>query len=180
MGTPLKQIDDAFAAFIQRQPMFFVGTAPLAADGHINLSPKGLDSFRILDPTTVGYLDLTGSGIETAAHLKENGRIVIMFCAFEGAPKILRIHGRGDYVDAASAEFGALMTQFSPLEGVRGIVRIKVTRVADSCGWGVPLMRYEGERTKLVEWCRDKGEAGLADYRAKKNKKSIDGLEGLK
>ena len=179
MGAPLTQIDDAIAAFIRKQHLYFVGTAPLAGDGHINLSPKGLDSFRVIDPTTVAYLDLTGSGIETCAHLRENGRIVIMFCAFEGSPKILRIHGKGEYLLPSDPNFASLLAHFSPLEGVRGIVKVNVTRIADSCGWGVPVMRYQGQRNKLVEWCKDKGETGLADYRARKNKTSIDGLEGL-
>jgi hypothetical protein len=158
--------------------MFFVASAPLDPAGHVNLSPKGLDTFRILDPGTVAYLDLTGSGIETVAHLKENGRIVIMFCAFQGPPNILRLHGRGRVVEA-DAEFDALRALFPEFEGVRSVIVVEITRVSDSCGFAVPLLRYEGEREQLQAWAKKKGAEGLKDYRAAKNSQSIDGLRGL-
>lgn len=179
MGKTHDGIDAAVADFIRAQRMFFVATAP-AEGGHINLSPKGLDTFRILDPHTVAYLDLTGSGIETVAHLRENRRIVIMFCAFDGAPNILRLHGRGDVLEAGHGDFAALLAQFPPIAGVRTIIRVTVERVSDSCGYGVPLYRYEGERPQLVDWARRKGLDGLRRYQTDKNASSLDGLPGMR
>src|SRR5262249_23538551 len=131
MGKLFESIDDGLACFIAAQHVFFVSTAPLAADGHLNLSPKGLDTFRVIDAHTVAYLDLTGSGVETIAHLRENGRIVIMFCAFEGAPKILRLHGRGDVLEPGDPDFDRLRTLFGTHEAVRSIIRVDVHRIAD-------------------------------------------------
>lgn len=167
------------AAFIRRQHVFFVATAPLKGDGLINLSPKGLDTFEVLDDRTVAYLDLTGSGIETVAHVKENGRIVVMFCAFEGAPKIVRLYGRGEVLEAGTAAFEGLVGRFEARPGVRGIIRIHVQRTATSCGYGVPLMEYIGDRTVLEEWAVKKGEEGVRAYQAKKNRESLEGLTGL-
>src|SRR4029077_20801999 len=130
--------------FIRAQHVFFVATAPLSASGHVNLSPKGLDQFTILDPRTVASLDLTGSGVETIAHLRENSRITICFCAFEGPPKILRLYGRGDVIFPADAEFGALVAPFPAYVGTRSVVRVAVDRIADSCGYGVPEYRFVG------------------------------------
>ncbi len=172
-------IDDGLERFIRAQRMFFVATAPLDSSGHINLSPKGLDSFRILDQKTVAYLDLTGSGVETIAHLRENGRIVIMFCAFEGAPKILRLYGRGEAVGSDDPRFDALAKLFPQMPGVRSVLVVSLERIADSCGYGVPLYRFEGERKQLLEWARHKSPAGVAQYRSEKNRVSIDGLPGL-
>jgi hypothetical protein len=159
--------------------MFFVASAPLDANGHVNLSPKGLDTFRILGPTTVAYLDFNGSGVETIAHLKENGRIVLMFCAFQGPPRILRLHGHGRAVEAHEAGFGELAAHFPAYESVRSVIVVELTRVNDSCGFGVPLFKYEGEREQLLAWARKKGPEGLKTYREEKNRRSLDGLPGL-
>jgi Pyridoxamine 5'-phosphate oxidase len=179
MGKLRSVIDDAAKHFIEAQHVFFVASAPLDASGHVNLSPKGLDTFRILGPTTVAYLDFNGSGVETIAHLKENGRIVLMFCAFQGPPDILRLYGQGRVVEAHEAEFAPLAESFPDCENVRAIIVVEITRVKDSCGYGVPLFKYEGERTQLHAWARHRGPEGLKDYRAEKNRKSIDGLPGL-
>jgi hypothetical protein len=173
------EIDEALRKFIQAQSVFFVATAPLDANGHVNASPKGLDTFRILGPRRVAYLDIFGSGVETIAHLRENGRIVMMFCAFQGAPKILRLHGQGRAVEPHEAEFAALQGQFPVYEGTRAIIVVEVTRISDSCGYGVPLLTYEAERAELPAWCRKRGTEGLKIYRQEKNRRSIDGLPGV-
>jgi hypothetical protein len=179
VGKIYEGIDGRLAEFIGKQRVFFVATAPLSAEGHVNLSPKGLDTFRILDPRTVAYLDLTGSGIETVAHLRENGRIVILFCAFEGPPKIVRLHGRGEVIGAGDAGYEALCQRFPPLPGARAVIRVSVTRISDSCGFGVPLYRFEGDRAQLGEWAERKGAEGVARYRAEQNRRSLDGLPGV-
>lgn len=179
MGRTYEAVEGEIRAFLLAQKVFFVATAPRADAGHINLSPKGLDTFRILGPRTVAYLDFTGSGAETVAHLRENGRIVAMFCAFEGPPKIVRLHGRGEAVLPAHPEFPALRGAFASAPDVRSIVRIAVERISDSCGYGVPRLRFEGDRDQLAAWARSKGEAGLAAYRREKNARSIDGLPAL-
>lgn len=179
MGKLFDRIIPELAEFIYRQKMFFVATAPLSAEGHINLSPKGLDSLRILDEHTVAYVDLVGSGIETVAHTAENGRIVLMFCSFEGAPKILRLHGRGETVTPRDAEFSQLATLFPNYLGTRAIIRVHCERISDSCGYGVPLYSYEGERTQMLDWCERKGPDGLRQYQIDKNAQSIDGLPGI-
>ncbi len=179
MGKVRTEIDEALAKLIQNQHVFFVATAPLSGEGNLNLSPKGLDSFRILGPRTVAYLDLIGSGVETIAHLKENGRIVMMFCAFEGPPKIVRLHGRGRVVEPQSSEFSSLVTQFPEYESMRAIIVVDVTRVSDSCGFGVPLLKFEGDRNQLFAWAQRKGAEGLRVYKQEKNRRSIDGLTGL-
>jgi hypothetical protein len=180
MGKTYPSIEPQIAEFIARQPVFFVATAPLSGEGLVNLSPKGLDSFAILDPHTVAYLDLTGSGIETIAHLRENGRIVFMFCAFEGPPKIIRLHGRGDVLEPGDGEFAQLRPRFPAYESQRSIVRVRVERVADSCGYGVPRLRYEGERSQLLDWAERKGPEATARYRAEHNATSLDGLPALR
>jgi Pyridoxamine 5'-phosphate oxidase len=174
------EINETLRNFIQAQSVFFVATAPLDANGHVNLSPKGLDTFRILGPRKVAYLDIFGSGVETLAHLRENGRIVLMFCAFQGAPKILRLHGLGRAVEPDEVEFAALQAHFPVYEGTRAIMVVEVTRISDSCGFGVPLLKYEGERPDLPAWCRKRGTEGLKIYRQEKNRQSIDGLPGVK
>lgn len=180
MGKGHKGIDERLAAWLQAQHVFFVATAPRADDGHLNLSPKGLaDTFAVLDRRTVAYLDLTGSGVETIAHLQENGRIVVMFCAFEGPPRIVRLHGRGEAVLPDDERFPELAAAFPPRPGTRSVIRVDVERVSDSCGYGVPLLRFDGERPTLDQWARRKGPAGLAAYQAEKNARSIDGLPGL-
>jgi hypothetical protein len=173
-------VDDALAAWLGEQHVFFVATAPSGDGGHVNCSPKGRDSFRVLGPTTVAYRDFTGSGIETVAHVRANGRIVLMFCAFEGAPRIVRLHGRGEVVTAQHEDYAGVQQRFGRREpGVRAIVRVELTRIADSCGFGVPLLRYEGERDTLQKWVEQKGEDGVARYVRDKNATSIDGLPGL-
>lgn len=162
--------------FIAQQQIFFVATAPLSPIGHINLSPKGLDSFRILSPNRVAYLDLTGSGNETSAHLQENGRVTLMFCAFQGPPLILRIYGQGTTVLPQSAEWETLSPHFPLLPGTRQIITVDIALVQTSCGSGVPLFGYEGQRNELVQWASQKGEGGLKTYRQTKNRLSLDGL----
>ena len=179
MGHIGTTIDDRLADWLKQQRLFFVGTAPLSADGHVNISPKGLDSLRILDPQTVAYLDLTGSGIETVAHVRENGRIVLMFCAFEGAPKIVRLHGQGEVIEPGHDDFASLLALFPQQPGVRSIIRVRVIRAADTCGFGVPLFEYQGERTTLADWARKIGPEEIAAYQQKKNAESLDGLPGL-
>ena len=180
MGTAYAQIDDRVQAFIEAQHMFFVATAPVDTSAHLNLSPKGLDSFRILDSRTVAYLDYVGSGAETIAHLRENGRIVIMFCAFQGPPNILRLHGRGEVLEPQDAGYGELRSRFPPDQGSRAIIRVAVERISDSCGFGVPRYAFEGHRNHLEKWATHKGEAGLIEYQQQKNAKSIDGLPALR
>jgi predicted pyridoxine 5'-phosphate oxidase superfamily flavin-nucleotide-binding protein len=176
MGKVVERITDELRAFIQAQPLFFVGTAPLEADGHVNLSPKGLDCLRVLGPHQVAYLDLTGSGNETSAHLAQNGRITLMFCAFQGPPSILRLYGRGSTVLPADAAWDELRPMFPDYPGVRQIITVDVHRVQTSCGFAVPRMELVGDRDTLHRWARNKGEAKLAEYRQEKNARSIDGL----
>jgi hypothetical protein len=162
--------------FIAVQPMFFVATAPLDAQGHVNLSPKGLDCFRVLSPQTVAYLDLTGSGNETSAHLYENGRITFMFCAFSGPPRILRLYGQGRTVLPGTPGWDELRPLFPTIPGIRQVIVADISRVQTSCGFAVPLMTYEGQRDTLVRWADAKGEDGLVAYRQEKNMLSIDAL----
>ena len=179
MGKAYDALDERLIGFIQRQHVFFVATAPLAADGHVNLSPKGLDSFRVLGPRSVAWLDLTGSGAETVAHLRENGRIVVMFCAFDGPPNILRLHGVGEVILPGHAEFAALRALFPPLPGTRSVIRVSVERIGDSCGYAVPRLDFRGDRPQLVAWTERKSDAEIAEYRRTKNARSLDGLPGL-
>jgi hypothetical protein len=180
MGKVYDHIDAALTRFIDSQRLFFVATAPLDPAGHINLSPKGLESFRVIDSRTVAYLDLTGSGVETIAHLRENGRIVLMFCAFEGPPKILRLYGHGEAVEPDDPRFGSLSALFPEPPGVRSVIVVTVDRIADSCGYGVPVYRYDGERKQLLDWAKRKGPLGVSRYQSEYNRASIDGLPGLK
>ena len=179
MAKAYPEINEELAHFIEAQSVFFVATAPLDANGHVNLSPKGLDTFRMLGPSTVAYLDFNGSGVETIAHLKENGRIILMFCAFQGPPNILRLHGHGRVVESHEAEFAVLSAQLPAYDSPRSIILVELTRVTDSCGYGVPLFKYEGEREQLFAWARKKGPEGLKTYRQEKNRRSLDGLPGL-
>jgi hypothetical protein len=187
MGNIYETIDADLTAWIERQHMFFTATAP-GQDGHVNCSPKGLDTFRILGPRQVAYLDLNGSGIETVAHLQDNGRIVLMFCAFDGPPKIVRLYGYGTAVPARHPRFQAVVESFSSLEpsvlaAARSVICVEVERIADSCGYGVPLMKYEGERPQIPAWAenrfRKQGPDALVQYQAEKNLTSIDDLPGL-
>ncbi len=180
MGNVFAQLNDKLRESIARQQMFFVATAPLAAEGHVNLSPKGLESFRVLDEKTVGYLDLIGSGIETAAHLRENGRIVIMFCTFTGVPQIVRLYGRGRVVEPQDAEWEQFAASFPRLPGTRSIVVVDLERIAESCGFGVPLYEYVGQRTQLTKYAETNGPEKLEAYKLEHNGRSIDGLPGLR
>ncbi len=182
MGTVFERIDDDLAAWIARQPMFFVATAPLSAEGRVNVSPRGLDSLSILDPHRVAWVDLTGSGAETIAHLRENGRVCVMFCAFEQRPRIVRLHGTGRVVQPGEPLFDEVVAQHPELpRGARAVIVVDVGRVADSCGWGVPRMDLvgDGERGIMGPWADKKGEEGLTAYRAEKNAVSLDGLPAL-
>jgi len=170
------EISPELHAFIAAQPMFFVATAPLAPAGRVNLSPKGLETFRVLSPARVAYLDLTGSGNETAAHLLENGRITFMFCAFEGAPKILRLYGRGHLIRPGDPTFHDLAALFPTFHGARQIILADISRVQTSCGFGVPLMKLDAPRELLPQWAQKRTPEELAAYRARKNSRSIDGL----
>jgi Pyridoxamine 5'-phosphate oxidase len=180
MAKIFDSIDERLEAWIARQRMFFVGTAPMSG-GHVNVSPKGpIESLRILDGRTVAYLDLVGSGAETIAHLRDNGRIVIMLCAFEGGPRIVRLHGTGEVLDGDAIEFPEV--DVLP-EQQRAVIRVDIDRIADSCGFGVPLMTYVGERPQSRAWAERKlakqGPTALDDYMAEKNAASIDGLPAL-
>ena len=179
MSKQLECISDEVADWLHRQHVFFVATAPLSAEGHVNCSPKGGDCFRVLNPMQAAYLDFTGSGAETAAHLRENGRIVLMFCAFEGSPNIVRLHGCGEVLTPDSPEFEALASLFPPNLGARALVRVSVTRVSTSCGFAVPFMGFEADRDTLDRWSATKGSEGLAEYRQMKNARSVDGLPAL-
>ena len=179
MGKDYQEIDDRMAAWIDRQALFFVATAPLADDGLINCSPKGLDGLRVLGPRQMLYADMGGSGIETVAHLRENGRIVIMLCAFEGPPKIFRFYGRGRIVENGDDEFVSLAEYFPHLPVIRNFVIVDVDRIRDSCGYGVPTYEYQAERDSLHNWYEAKSEDEIEDYRREKNRESLDGLPGL-
>jgi hypothetical protein len=179
MGKVYPVLDGALLDFIRKQKMFFVATAPLSADGCVNVSPKGYDSFAVLDERTVAYLDLGGSGVETIAHLKENGRITLMFCAFEGAANILRLSGRGEAVCMGEPGFEALLALFPGFGRARAIIRVRLDRIADSCGWGVPFYAFQGERDQLRRWVNAKPYDEWAERRFATNAASIDGLPGL-
>lgn len=182
MGRQYDRIDDRLAGWIAGQPVFFVSTAPLAGDGHINCSPKGnRGELAVLDDRRVAYLDQTGSGVETIAHLAENGRILLMFCAFEGPPRIVRIHGRGRAVCRDDEGFGALAAHFprGGDVGVRSVIVVEAERISDSCGYGVPLMTFTGHRKTMDDWSERKGADGIAAYWAEKNTASVDGLPGI-
>ncbi len=180
MGQVHDRIDGRLREFIEAQHLFFVGTAPLEANGHINLSPKGhQNTFAVLDEYTVAYLDLTGSGAESLAHIRQNGRIVVMFCAFEGPPNIVRLHGRGKVHTPGDENFEELAGRFPSLPGARAVVTVDVSRVSSSCGFAVPLFEHLGDRDLLEKWAERKTEDELVNYRTTKNKTSIDGLPAL-
>ncbi len=180
MGKHYDVLDSELRAWLARQKVFFVATAPLARGGHINCSPKGGDTFRVLGEREVAYLDLTGSGVETISHIQENGRIVIMFCAFDGPPKIVRLHGIGEVIYPSHDSYSALHMRFCPHDGARAIIRVKLNRISDSCGYAVPLFDFLATRDTLDRWTEKKGMDGLVAYRSQKNRESIDGLRGYK
>ncbi|MBC8121613.1 MAG: pyridoxamine 5'-phosphate oxidase family protein [Gemmatimonadaceae bacterium] len=168
------KLNASLQEFIRTQKIFFTATAP--EDGRINLSPKGMDTFHCIDDTTVAYLDLTGSGNETAAHLSENGRITVMFCSFTEEPLILRLYGAGRAVLPRHADWSAFHAHFQPVAGERQIIVIEIQAVQTSCGYAVPVYDLKEERQKLVQWAERKGEAGIQKYWHEKNRRSIDGL----
>lgn len=174
MGLTWTEIPQEMRDFIEAQKVFFVATAP--HEGRVNLSPKGLDTLRVLDSRTVAYLDLTGSGNETAAHVTENGRMTMMFCAFSGTAMTLRLYGKADLLRPDNAEWEALRPSFPVFPGMRQIFRLHVDRVATSCGWSVPVVGAVQERSELIEWSNAQGEDGLEIYRQENNVVSIDGL----
>ena len=182
MAKVFEEITSKLATWIEAQSLFFVGTAPLAGDGHVNISPKGdLRWFRIIGPRQVAYLDFVGSGAETIAHLRENGRIVVMFCAFEGPPRIVRLHGTGDVLLPGESGFDDVLEAFEPPEhALRSLIRIDVDRISDSCGYGVPLMQFEGRRSQYDDWVDSQVRTtGLDAYVAEQNAESIDGLPAI-
>lgn len=179
MGKRYESISTELASWIRQQHVFFVATAPLSRDGHVNTSPKGLDCFRVLAPDHVAYLDVTGSGAETIAHLRENGRIVLMFCAFSGPPKIVRLHGQGSVITRSSADWDEWMSRFPAQGAPRSVISVAVTRVSDSCGYGVPTMDFKADRDVFDRWVATKGAHTLPAYRREKNASSIDGLPSL-
>jgi hypothetical protein len=178
MANVVEEISTDLAQWISEQPLFFVATAPSGSDGHVNLSPKGLAALAILGPHRVAYLDLTGSGVETIAHLRENGRITIMLCAFTGPPRICRLYGRGTVHPLGSDEFESLRSEFPDLPGARAIIVVDVTRISTSCGFAVPRMELVEERDNLNRWANGKGADALVEYRETRNAESIDGLAG--
>jgi hypothetical protein len=187
VGKVFERIDEHQRAWIARREMFFVGTAPLAAEGRVNVSPKGpIGTFRVLGDHRVAYLDMVGSGAETVAHLRENGRIVVMLCAFDGPPRILRLHGRGEVIPAGDPRFEELCARadFEAPHGIesarRAVILVEVERIADACGYGVPLMASEGQRVHAEKSAekrlRTGGDTAITDYIAERNATSIDGL----
>jgi len=187
MGRTYECLEPELVAWIEDQHVFFTATAP-SHGGHVNCSPKGLDTLRIIDPLTVAYLDLTGSGAETIAHLRDNGRIVLMFCAFQSPPKILRLYGHGIVYQTGDPRFAELIERFLPLDAAmlasaRSIICVTLDRISDSCGYGVPLLRYEGDRSQLPAWTdnriRRHGPNAIHEYQSDKNAESIDGLPAL-
>ena len=179
MGKVYDAIDEKLSAWLSAQKIFFVATAPLSQQGHVNCSPKDSRSFQILDERTVVYMDLTGSGVETIAHVKENGRIVLMFCAFSGAPNIVRMHGQGEVIESHHRDFLTLKARFGIVPGLRSFIRVRLTRVSTSCGFGVPLYEFLGNRNQLAAWAEHKGSEKLVEYQHEKNASSIDGLRGI-
>lgn len=179
MGKQYENINSELATWIARQRVFFVATAPLSRNGHINTSPKGGEAFRVLGPLEVAYQDYTGSGAETVAHLRENGRIVIMFCAFDGPPKIVRLHGHGTVITSENSRFTELVNLFPANSGTRAFIHITVNRVSDSCGYSVPFYDFRSHRDTLDQWAAKQGPDKLHTYRITKNQTSIDGLPSL-
>jgi hypothetical protein len=178
MGRTYSEITPELRGFIERQKLFFVATAPSDSAGHVNVSPKGLDAFRIFSPSRVGYVDLTGSGNETSAHIEQNRRITFMFCALDGDPLVVRVYGTGKTILPGEARWGELAREFDVANriGVRQIILAEVQRVGTSCGFGVPLYDYRRERDELTRYAQKKGPQGLQRYQQDKNARSIDGI----
>lgn len=179
MAKLYDQIDERLQRFILDQRMFFVASAPLSGEGRVNLSPKGFDSFRILDPKTVAYLDYTGSGVESIAHIRENGRFVIMFCSFDEKPIILRLHGKGSVIERSDKEWAPLIKNFEDSRMARAIIKLAIERICDSCGWGVPTFEYKGERDQYEKYEAQLDDEGLRQDQLKWNMTSMDGLPGM-
>jgi hypothetical protein len=179
MSKVFDSIDGKLKAWIDQQPMWFVATAPLSADGHVNMSPRGHDSFSVLSEHRVGWVDYTGSGVETIAHLRENGRVCVMFASFDGRPRIVRLHGTGSVSLPGEAAFEEVVALHPNHPSTRAVITVEVTRISDSCGWGVPVMELSGERDLLRLRAEKKGAEGMSEYRAEKNTRSIDNLPGL-
>lgn len=179
MGQVFEHIDEALTAWLREQPLFFVATAPLDGSGHVNLSPRGHDAFSVLGPRTVGWVDYTGSGVETIAHLRENGRICLMWCAFSGEPRIVRLHGTGRVALPGGATYDDLVARHPAHPGTRAAIVVDVHRISDSCGYGVPVMEVVQEREIMARNALERGPEGMAAYRAQKNAVSLDGLPGL-
>ncbi len=180
MGKEFAEIDERIHNWIKRQKMFFVATAPLAADGLINCSPKGLDSLCVLGPKQLAYLDVGGSGIETVAHVRENRRIVIMMCAFDGPPKIFRFYGRGSVVEPQDGDFDGLLQRFPAQPSTRNIIVVDVECIRDSCGYGVPEYDFRRQRDSMHNWLESKTDEEMQAYRRDNNTDSLDGLPGLR
>ena len=178
MGRTYEELDERLQRFMLAQKMFFVASAPSSDDGLINVSPKGFDTLRILDSTTVAYLDLTGSGVESIAHIKENGRFVIMFCSFDQAPLILRLHGRGQVIERSDAQWATLQPLFPDIREARAIIKLSIERIADSCGFGVPMYAFVGERDNYARYMNRLDDHALRAEQLQ-NQQSLDGLPGL-
>jgi hypothetical protein len=179
MSTVYEKLDEKLTKFIKAQKVFFVATAPLTGEGNVNVSPKGYDSLVILGEKTLAWIDLGGSGVETMAHVRENGRITLMWCAFEGKPNVLRIFGKAEAIQFDDPRFDALLPLFPSYDRARSIVVVQIHRIADACGWGVPLMTFAGEREQLKRWVDHRPEDEWREHRYQKNAVSIDGLPGL-
>lgn len=179
MAKLYEKLDERLQEFILEQQMFFVASAPISEDGLVNISPKGLDTLQIIDSKTVAYLDLTGSGVESIAHIKENGRFVMMFCSYDKNPLILRLHGKGSVIEKSDAEWDSLRSKFQDFPAIRAIIKLSIERIADSCGWGVPLYEFMGTRDQYFGFADKLGEDGLRKAQLKYNMASLDGLPAL-
>lgn len=179
MSKPNNSISQELKAWIEKQKIFFVSTAPLSENGHVNCSPKGLDSLRVLNEHCVAYQDLVGSGIETIAHIQENKRLTIMFCAFDGPPKIIRLYGHGEVITPDHEQFSEMQAMFKPHAGTRAYIKLNIHRINDSCGYSVPLYEFKKDRDVLDKWVAHKGQDGIRQYIKENNQKSLDGLTGL-
>lgn len=180
MGKVFDEIDDQLRSWIEAQPMWFVATAPLTADGHVNVSPRGEDSLSLLGPHRVGWVDFTGSGVETIAHLRENGRVCVMFASFTDRPRIVRLHGRGAVHMPGSGTFDEIVALHPPHPSTRAAITVDITRISDSCGWGVPVMETVTDDRRLMrQFAERRGPDQMDVYRTKKNSTSLDGLPGV-